>query len=72
MKQEIGEGAFGTVYKGYWRSVECAIKKINISSADRVDFETMLREASIQSKLHHPHIVSFYGINIGENDIWVV
>ncbi len=29
MQNELGQGAYGTVYKGKWRNQQVAIKKLN-------------------------------------------
>ncbi|CAN6184681.1 unnamed protein product [Urochloa humidicola] len=66
--QEMGSGAFGTVFHGRWRGTDVAIKRIKNSCFMYPSFETdkliveFWREAAILSKLHHPNVLAFYGI----------
>ncbi|CAL9060789.1 unnamed protein product [Musa banksii] len=66
--QELGAGAFGTVYHGKWRGTDVAIKRINDrvfsgkpseQERARADF---WNEACKLASLHHPNVVAFYGI----------
>ncbi|KAG2646829.1 hypothetical protein PVAP13_2KG552900 [Panicum virgatum] len=66
--QEMGSGAFGTVFHGKWRGTDVAIKRIKnscfmypSSETDKL-IEEFWREAAILSKLHHPNVLAFYGI----------
>ncbi|CAN6206086.1 unnamed protein product [Urochloa humidicola] len=66
--QEMGSGAFGTVFHGRWRGTDVAIKRIKnscfmypSSETDKLIVE-FWREAAILSKLHHPNVLAFYGI----------
>ncbi|KXG22487.2 LEAF RUST 10 DISEASE-RESISTANCE LOCUS RECEPTOR-LIKE PROTEIN KINASE-like 1.2 isoform X1 [Sorghum bicolor] len=57
---EIGDGGFGTVYKGHLRDGrEVAVKRLYNNSCRRV--EQFLNEAAILSRLRHPNLVLFYG-----------
>jgi len=66
--QEMGSGAFGTVFHGKWRGTDVAIKRIKNScfmypsSETDKQIEEFWREAAILSKLHHPNVLAFYGI----------
>ncbi|XP_062189971.1 serine/threonine-protein kinase STE20-like [Phragmites australis] len=66
--QEMGSGAFGTVFHGRWKGTDVAIKRIKNScfmypspGTDKLIAE-FWREAAILSKLHHPNVLAFYGI----------
>ncbi|KAK9003462.1 hypothetical protein V6N11_061024 [Hibiscus sabdariffa] len=66
--QELGSGTFGTVYYAKWRGTDVAVKRIKEScfsgrpsERERLTNE-FWREAQILSKLHHPNVVSFYGV----------
>nr|CAB3458619.1 unnamed protein product [Digitaria exilis] len=72
--QEMGSGAFGTVFHGRWRGTDVAIKRIKnscfiypSSETDRLIVE-FWREAAILSKLHHPNVLAFYGIRNASMD----
>ncbi|CAN6327387.1 unnamed protein product [Urochloa humidicola] len=57
---EIGDGGFGTVYKGRLRDGRVvAVKRLYNNSCRRV--EQFLNEAAILSRLRHPNLVLFYG-----------
>ncbi|EAL43584.1 protein kinase domain containing protein [Entamoeba histolytica] len=59
----IGEGTFGVVYKGTWRSVDVAVKQLKTQGVSDVDkLVTMFtREAELLEKIRCPYIVSFIG-----------
>lgn len=66
--RELGSGTYGAVYYGKWRGSDVAIKRIKASCfAGRPSERERLiadfwKEALILSSLHHPNVVSFYGI----------
>ena len=60
---QIGEGEFGTVYKGEWQSLsgsvlDVAIKRLR-SCDEKVKF---LQEAATMGQFHHPHVVKLHGV----------
>ena len=68
--EEIGSGAFGTVYRGYCRDREVAIKKITVPSAKALaDFRA---EADILRDLDHPNIVGFVDAVLGDDMCYLV
>ncbi|XVF34254.1 hypothetical protein REPUB_Repub18cG0043600 [Reevesia pubescens] len=66
--RELGSGTYGAVYHGKWKGSDIAIKRIKASCfAGRPSERERLiadfwKEALILSSLHHPNVVSFYGI----------
>ncbi|KAF4359749.1 hypothetical protein F8388_008311 [Cannabis sativa] len=66
--RELGSGTYGAVYHGKWRGSDVAIKRIKAScfSGRPSERERLIgdfwKEALILSSLHHPNVVSFYGI----------
>ncbi|PUZ77965.1 hypothetical protein GQ55_1G415600 [Panicum hallii var. hallii] len=66
--RELGSGTYGAVYHGKWRGCDVAIKRIKASCfAGRPSERERLiadfwKEAQILSSLHHPNVVSFYGV----------
>ncbi|KAK7329824.1 hypothetical protein VNO77_24004 [Canavalia gladiata] len=66
--RELGSGTYGAVYHGKWKGSDVAIKRIKASCfAGRPSERARLiadfwKEALMLSSLHHPNVVSFYGI----------
>jgi len=59
LDQVLGEGAYGTVYKGRWKSSEVAIKKLKVQKFSDGALEEFRREAEIMFQLGNEsdHIV---------------
>ncbi|CAM0882191.1 unnamed protein product [Alopecurus aequalis] len=58
--RELGDGGFGTVYKGYLVDGRVvAVKRLYNNSYRRV--EQFVNEAAILARLRHPNLVTFYG-----------
>lgn len=63
VKEEIGSGAYGAVYRAWQRAVgrEVAIKVIRPEHASQPEFiERFEAEAQMVARLEHPHIVPVY------------
>ncbi|KAL9224593.1 hypothetical protein vseg_000612 [Gypsophila vaccaria] len=66
--RELGTGTYGAVYFGKWKGSDVAIKRIKAScfAGEPAERERLIadfwKEALILSSLHHPNVVSFYGI----------
>ncbi|XP_057767266.1 uncharacterized protein LOC130987675 [Salvia miltiorrhiza] len=66
--RELGSGTYGAVFHGKWKGSDVAIKRIKASCfAGRPSERERLiadfwKEALILSSLHHPNVVSFYGV----------
>ncbi|CAK9156649.1 unnamed protein product [Ilex paraguariensis] len=66
--RELGSGTYGAVYHGKWKGSDVAVKRIKASCfAGRPSERERLiadfwKEALILSSLHHPNVVSFYGV----------
>ncbi|PRP77852.1 Serine/threonine-protein kinase DCLK3 [Planoprotostelium fungivorum] len=67
-KKVLGEGTFGTVYKGTYMEIPVAIKKLKVVDCARDDF---WREAASLSKLRHPNIVQIIGI-LQEQNLFIM
>eukprot|EP00210_Caulerpa_lentillifera_P009225 g8794.t1 len=59
LKEKIGEGEFGTVYKALWHGTYLAAKLLK--STDSVALADFKTELSMLRKCHHPHTVQFIG-----------
>jgi len=58
IKEQLGGGHFGTVYRGVWMgSTEIAAKKMNGDHGEELE-----KEATMLQSLKHPNIVLFLGI----------
>eukprot|EP00210_Caulerpa_lentillifera_P005600 g5357.t1 len=59
LKEKIGEGEFGIVYKALWHGTYLAAKLLK--STDSVALADFKTELSMLRKCHHPHTVQFIG-----------
>ncbi|TGZ64144.1 hypothetical protein CRM22_006524 [Opisthorchis felineus] len=60
LKEQIGQGQFGEVYKAVWnKTTIVAVKTLKPSSCDAADF---LREAQVMKQLHHPNLIQLYAV----------
>eukprot|EP00955_Chlamydomonas_euryale_P106947 365736-Chlamydomonas_euryale.AAC.15 len=61
---QLGRGAFGVVYRGTWRGLEVAIKRVLFqvmtNAGEERDRRQALREAAINATLDHANIVPTY------------
>eukprot|EP01112_Ceratiomyxa_fruticulosa_P011558 TRINITY_DN3144_c0_g2_i2.p1 TRINITY_DN3144_c0_g2~~TRINITY_DN3144_c0_g2_i2.p1 ORF type:complete len:1367 (+),score=243.20 TRINITY_DN3144_c0_g2_i2:103-4203(+) len=62
--EQIGEGAFGKVFKGEWQGVQVALKTVSQAS----HIQELQEEAAILRKLKHPNVVMFLGIYVDPMD----
>ncbi|XP_024967324.1 uncharacterized protein LOC112507120 isoform X2 [Cynara cardunculus var. scolymus] len=66
--RQLGSGTYGAVYHGKWKGSDVAIKRIKAScfAGKPSERERLIadfwKEALMLSSLHHPNVVSFYGI----------
>ncbi|KAL0922092.1 hypothetical protein M5K25_006054 [Dendrobium thyrsiflorum] len=66
--KELGSGTYGAVYHSKWRGSDVAVKRIKAScfAGKPSERERLIadfwKEALILSSLHHPNVVSFYGV----------
>eukprot|EP01123_Difflugia_compressa_P008922 TRINITY_DN282_c0_g1_i1.p1 TRINITY_DN282_c0_g1~~TRINITY_DN282_c0_g1_i1.p1 ORF type:complete len:297 (-),score=52.08 TRINITY_DN282_c0_g1_i1:195-1085(-) len=68
IKNEIGKGAFGTVYKADYLGIDVAVKTISKggSTADPMEKTFAKREIAVLKSCRHPNVVAFIGVV--END----
>jgi hypothetical protein len=58
----LGNGGFGTVYKGSWRGHKVAIKMLDRSSLSEAAHAALRHEALMMCRLRHPGIAQCYGL----------
>eukprot|EP01130_Rhizamoeba_saxonica_P018087 TRINITY_DN895_c0_g1_i4.p1 TRINITY_DN895_c0_g1~~TRINITY_DN895_c0_g1_i4.p1 ORF type:complete len:1176 (-),score=322.74 TRINITY_DN895_c0_g1_i4:66-3593(-) len=80
LKDKLGEGAFGAVYKAHFmfkngvvqesneKPFELAVKEIR----DIQDEEEIKNEIDILKKCSHPNIVSYYGTCMNRANLWIL
>eukprot|EP00750_Incisomonas_marina_P025292 INCI5370.1.p1 GENE.INCI5370.1~~INCI5370.1.p1 ORF type:complete len:1421 (-),score=221.58 INCI5370.1:353-4615(-) len=61
---KIGAGGSGQVYKGRYAGFEVAVKELFTASLDHRNRRESFKEAEVLSRVRHPNIVTFYGLNI--------
>lgn len=68
LKQEIGQGHFGTVFKGRLydskrdRTMDVAVKTVHEKGADAREISAFFQEALIMRDFEHPNILSLIGV----------
>ncbi|CAD8189712.1 unnamed protein product [Paramecium octaurelia] len=69
----IGTGSSCTVYKGYWRGGEVAIKKMKIQQLNENHLKEFRREISALVTIkRHPNLVQLLGISQKEDELYIV
>ena len=71
LKDEIGRGSFGTVYKGLWAGTDVAVKHIKVRNAKRLQ-ASVESEIKVHSLVRHPNIVQIMAISFLKNAIYLV
>ncbi|KAM7536864.1 hypothetical protein Aperf_G00000086243 [Anoplocephala perfoliata] len=60
LKERIGKGQFGEVYKAVWNGTTLvAVKTLRANLCNTEDF---LMEAQTMKRLHHPHLIQLYAV----------
>ncbi len=78
IREQIGKGGLGTVFRGYDTRMnrEVAIKRIPLHSSDPTLQEEatrqLIKEAGALASLQHPHIVTIYDVGADEDGPYVV
>ena len=71
---ELGKGAYGTVYRGVHRQTqkEFAIKRTHIDNGNGGIPSTTIREIAILMELSHPNVVALEDTVMRESDIYFI
>ena len=77
---KLAQGAFGVVYRGYWRKQPVAIKELKMNESDSEEnqeafdksVQELKNEIQTLSLLRHRNIVNFMGICIKPPDTYVI
>ena len=73
LHEVIGRGAFGVVYKGYWKGREVAVKMLSIAYGnDEKLLKTFKKEVEVLAKLQHPNIVHLFGACASPPSVFLV
>ena len=77
--QQIGEGTYGIVYKGYMKDGPAgtsgeliALKQIRLADEDEGVPSTAIREISLLKELSHPNVVTLKDVIYAENRLYLV
>lgn len=65
----LGKGGFGTVFRGYWKHTEVAIKQIHYRGTDgreniKIQIQQSLNELKYLNACRHDNILPLYGFSI--------
>eukprot|EP00727_Mastigamoeba_balamuthi_P006829 m51a1_g2767 putative tyrosine (836) ;mRNA; r:999894-1003775 len=66
----VGEGSFGTVFRGTWRGNTVAIKQLR--NAGDLNAKELLREIEVMECIRSPYIVGFFGAAITSSQVCLV
>lgn len=64
LKEKIGEGAYGVVYRAVWRKTECAVKQLKIDNFmnNTPALEEFRNEAELMVSFKHPNVIQTLGV----------
>ena len=67
--QNLGEGAWGTVYRGKFRGCDVAVKEMHSDIMSDHNLQSFLREAEMASRCRHPCLLQFIGATTDERPL---
>jgi hypothetical protein len=71
--EQLGSGAFGTVYRGEWQGARVAVKVLTAAAGcSPKELESFRQEAAVLSRLRHPNIVAFLAASTAPPTVCVV
>jgi serine/threonine protein kinase len=80
LQRIIGEGTFGRVWSGRWRSASVAVKEFVFAQAavagksamQQEIIEEIIGEAGMMAILRHPNVLQLFGCSLTAQAIWIV
>lgn len=71
--EQLGSGAFGTVYKGDWAGQKVAVKVLQTACAtSSKELDSFRQEVAVLSRLRHPNIIAFLAACTVPPDICII
>ncbi|XP_066349584.1 serine/threonine-protein kinase CTR1-like isoform X1 [Miscanthus floridulus] len=61
LKERVGAGCFGTVYRADWHGSDVAVKVLTDQDVGEAQLKEFLREIAIMKRVRHPNVVLFMG-----------
>lgn len=69
----VGSGTSAHVFRGWYSDQVVAVKRLHSIRWDTREFEAFFsKEAGLIARLHHPHIVRFYGVCYQDDHFYIV
>jgi serine/threonine protein kinase len=70
-KKVLGEGSFGTVYRGFCRGKEVAVKRLQRQIKPQ-NLKELIEEVDTMSQLLHPNVLLFMGVSLEMGNLMIV
>ncbi|KAL3568926.1 hypothetical protein D5086_028816 [Populus alba] len=71
-KDKLGEGATGSVFKGFLRELSCSVAVKRIAFGSKYGMESYLPEVKVLTKLKHENLVNLVGWSCNKKELLIV